>query len=71
MDTAAYLTALKTKLVNSDIIKQIEIVQEYITPEQGFFRARLTLQNGDFLEIAEFFKTCKESCRPLSIGTSG
>ena len=55
MDTEAYLAAIKAKLVNSAVVRQIDIVQEYFTREQGFFRARLTLQNDDFLEIAEFF----------------
>lgn len=56
MDAEAYLTGIKARLVNSVIIKHIDIVQEYVTPEQGFFRARLTLQNDDFLEVAEFFR---------------
>jgi hypothetical protein len=55
MDTEAYLATIKAKLVNSAVVRQIDIVQEYFTREQGFFRARLTLQNDDFLEIAEFF----------------
>lgn len=56
MDTGTYLAAIKATLVNSAIIKSIDIVQEYVTHEQGFFRARLTLQNDDFLEVAEFFR---------------
>lgn len=56
VDTETYLAAIKAKLVNSAIIKHIDIVQEYVTREQGFFRARVTLQNDDFLEIAEFFR---------------
>jgi len=56
MDTEAYLAAIKAKLVNSAIVRHIDIVQEYVTPEHGFFRARLTLQNDDFLEVAEFFQ---------------
>ena len=56
MNVEAYLTAIKAKLVNSVIIKHFDIVQEYVIREQGFFRARLTLQNDDFLEVAEFFQ---------------
>lgn len=56
MDAEVYLAALKAKLVNSAIIKQIHVVEEYVTREQGYFRARLTLQNGDFVEVAEFFR---------------
>ena len=56
MDAQAYLDALQAKLASSTIVSQIEIVQEYATPYRGFFRARLTLHNADFLEAAEFFR---------------
>jgi len=52
----AYLTAIKTKLASSASIIHVDILQEYATPNQGFFRARLRLHNSDFLEVAEFFR---------------
>jgi hypothetical protein len=56
MNAEVYLIAIKAKLVSSVIVRHVEIVQDYVINEQGFFRARLTLQNDDFLEVAEFFQ---------------
>ena len=41
MNTEAYLTAIKAKLVSSVIIKHVDIVKEYVIREQGFFRGVL------------------------------
>ncbi|MTJ48582.1 DUF6516 family protein [Dolichospermum sp. UHCC 0259] len=51
-----YLTEIKTKLITSPIIDKITIVKERSLSDQGYFRARLNLTNGDFLEVVEFFK---------------
>lgn len=56
MDPQAYLTAIKAKLASRGIVIRVDILQEYATPKQGFFRARLTLRNNDFWEVAEFFR---------------
>ena len=56
MDPQAYLTAIKAKLASSGIVIRVDILQEYATAKQGFFRAKLTLRNNDFLEVAEFFR---------------
>jgi len=55
MDLEQYITAVKAKLADSPIIAAIEIVDERILLNRGYFRARLTLTNSDFLEIAESF----------------
>jgi hypothetical protein len=55
VDLDQYITALKAKLASSPIIASIEIVDERILLNRGYFRARLTLVNTDFLEIAESF----------------
>lgn len=55
MDLEQYTTAVKAKLADSPIIAAIEIVDERILLNRGYFRARLTLANSDFLEIAESF----------------
>ena len=55
MDLDQYMTAVKAKLAGSSIIASIEIVDERILLNRGYFRARLTLANTDFLEIAESF----------------
>jgi hypothetical protein len=63
MDAEGYLAAIKAKLVNSAIVGHIDIVREYFTRDQGFFRARLTLQNIDFLWLLKPL-----SARPLHYG---
>lgn len=50
-----YITAIQEKLSNSLIVASIDIVDERVLLSQGYFRARLTLTNTDFLEIAESF----------------
>jgi hypothetical protein len=55
MDLDQYMIAVKAKLAGSPIIASIEIVDERTLLNRGYFRARLTLINTDFLEIAESF----------------
>jgi hypothetical protein len=55
MNAFAYLDLIKLKLVSSLAVRSIIVVQERALPEQGFFRARLTLANGDFAEVSEYF----------------
>ncbi|WP_204102573.1 MULTISPECIES: hypothetical protein [Spirulina sp. CCY15215] len=50
-----YMAAVKEKLAGSSIISTIEVSDEQIFRNRGYFRARLTLINSDFLEIAESF----------------
>lgn len=55
MDLHQYIASIKAKLNASSIISSIEIVDERVLFDRGYFRARLTLSNEDFLEIAESF----------------
>lgn len=55
MSLEQYIAEIKDKLTDSTIISNIEIVDERILLNRGYFRARLTLINDDFLEIAESF----------------
>jgi hypothetical protein len=55
MDLEQYINAIKNKLSGSPIVSFIEIIDERILLNSGYFRSRLTLINGDFLEIAESF----------------
>ncbi|WP_228051756.1 hypothetical protein [Sphaerospermopsis aphanizomenoides] len=57
-----YFTEIKAKLITSSIIAQIDIVKERALSDQGYFRARLNLTNGDFLEVVEFFKVQGDKC---------
>jgi hypothetical protein len=62
MITEDYLTAIKVKLIASSVVKSFTIVKERATSDQGYFRARLTLKNNDFLEIVEFFVIKDQTC---------
>ena len=50
-----YVADIKAKLVASAAVATITIVEERLLPDRGYFRARLTLSNSDFLEGAEYF----------------
>jgi len=60
MNLDQYLVAVKEKLNASLIVASIEIVDERVLLNRGYFRARLTLTNNDFLEIAESFAISPE-----------
>ncbi|MEA5551390.1 DUF6516 family protein [Anabaena cylindrica UHCC 0172] len=62
MIVEGYLTEIKAKLITSSIIDKIDIVKEKSLSDQGYFRARLNLTNGDFLEVVEFFKVIRDKC---------
>lgn len=55
MSLQQYINEVKAKLNTSSVVSSFEIVDERILLNRGYFRARLTLRNGDFLEIAESF----------------
>jgi hypothetical protein len=56
MKSNDYLLEIKARLITSSVIAQIEaVVEEWALVDQGYFRARLKLSNGDFLEVAEYF----------------
>lgn len=55
MDARHYLNELKTRLVTSTAIIAIEGVTEREIKDRGYFRARMSLANGDFLEVSEYF----------------
>lgn len=55
MNLEQYVAAVKAKLADSPIIVTVESVDERILLNRGYFRARFTLTNSDFVEIAESF----------------
>ena len=55
IDINGYLNEVKIRLATSTVIAKIETVTERTTGDRGYFRARLSLANGDFLEISEYF----------------
>ena len=54
-EAALYLSAIKTRLALSSCVAQVEVVAEHRIQDRGYFRARLVLMNGDFLEVSEYF----------------
>jgi len=46
---------IKATLVTSSVVVSIAVVEERILLDRGYCRARLTLSNNDFLEVAEYF----------------
>jgi hypothetical protein len=64
MDIQAYLEAVKDKLLLCPKISSIEIIDERVALQShAYFRARLILINGDFLEISEYVISDGEQCR--------
>ena len=57
-----YLNAIKTRLATSTVVVSTTIVAEYALTDYGYIRARLTLRNGDFLEVSEFFTVQEDDC---------
>ncbi|MEG4862514.1 hypothetical protein QUA97_03735 [Microcoleus sp. CZ3-B2] len=62
MISAQYLTEIKAKLLASPAVITVAIVKERTLLESGYFRDRLTLRNGDFLEVVEFFTVLDNRC---------
>lgn len=50
-----YIREVKVRLATSPVVVTVEIVSEWTTENNGYFRARMWLTNGDFLEISEYF----------------
>ena len=55
MNLQEYIAAVQEKFHSSRIIAKFEIVDKRVFLNRGYLRARLTLTNNDFLEIAESF----------------
>jgi hypothetical protein len=66
MNPVEYLAEIQSQLVASAIVDSINIIAERVLPDNGYFRARLRLSNGDFLEIAEYFTYDGNDCYPRS-----
>jgi len=56
MDPETYLIEIKTTLAVCSLIRSIDIIDERtVLSDRGYFRAQITLMNGDFLEVSEYF----------------
>ncbi len=62
MDAESHINKIKIKLALSAAVQSIEVIDERVVlSNRGYFRARLKLSNGDFLEVSEYFVFEKES----------
>ena len=50
-----HLNEIKACLSSSPILQAVSVSVEHFGHDHGYFRARATLINGDFLEVAEYF----------------
>ena len=50
-----YISEIKVRLATSSYVATVEIVTERTTEDRGYFRVRMKLSNGDFLEASEYF----------------
>ncbi|WP_373481132.1 DUF6516 family protein [Geminocystis sp.] len=57
-----YINQIKLRLKRSKVVDKLEIIKEKVISDQGYFRAKIILENGDFLEVAEFFKVENKQC---------
>lgn len=64
MDAQQYLTEIKSRLVASPVVETFSIVEDRDLNDRGYFRARVTLTNADFLEIAEYFIIIDDQPQP-------
>lgn len=49
------INEIKARLATSVIVITVDVVVERAVEDRGYFRARMTLANGDFLEVSEYF----------------
>ena len=71
MNAHQYLTEIKSRLVASSIVTNFTIIEERDLEDRGYFRARITLSNNDFLEIAEYFALIDGQPKPDRSDISG
>jgi hypothetical protein len=64
MIPADYLTAILSELAANPLIASFEVVEQCLEPDRGHARVRAWLNNGDFLELAEYFCNAGDSCTP-------
>lgn len=62
MEPITYLNQIKSQLATSPIIADVQIIEDYALSDRGYFRARLTLSNRDFLEVSEYFRCTSRGC---------
>jgi hypothetical protein len=64
MIPADYLTAILSELAANPLIASFEVAEQWLESDRGYARVRARLNNGDFLELAEYFSSAGDSCTP-------
>ena len=54
-DPSSYLADIELDLIASQIVIHYEVVRSWANTDDGYFRVRAVLANGDFLEATEYF----------------
>lgn len=62
MKPQEYLNAIKTRVKSTSIIFITRIIKEKVTPKDGYIRIKLVLNNGQFLELMEYFVWERDRC---------
>lgn len=61
----SYLETLMNAIATSKIIQSSKVVESWVLGSRGYLRVRVTLINGDFLELAESFGLKAGQCVTL------
>jgi hypothetical protein len=65
MKAELYLAEVKSALIFSSVVLSFLILEEKDLGDRGYLQARLTLTNGDFLEVAEYFIMTNNICKTV------
>jgi hypothetical protein len=60
MTPEEYLASIHMALMGSPIIQTYVIIRQRISSQSGHLRVRIQLNNGDFLEAAEYFSLIED-----------
>jgi hypothetical protein len=62
MKPQEYLNAIKTRVNSSKMIFFTRIIKEKVTTKDGYIRIKFVLNNGQFLELMEYFVLERDRC---------
>jgi hypothetical protein len=65
MNAKDCLEKIKARLILSVVVRSVAIVSERALDNRGYFRARISLANGDFLEVSEYFFAGPDECQTI------
>ncbi len=62
INPADYVIQIKAGLATSPTVASFDVVEEKVLSQEGYFRVRARLSNGDFVEAAEYFVLQETVC---------